>query len=44
MGYLLGVRRLGAASVVLCTAAILFMAAVGTDSIPGVAPLGHGYD
>jgi|SRR5215211_7666121 len=43
LGYFLGARRLGAASVVLCTAAVFFMAAASTGLIPGVAPLGHGY-
>jgi hypothetical protein len=40
----LGARRLGAASVVLGTAAIFFMAAASTGLIPGIEPLGHGYD
>jgi hypothetical protein len=44
LGYFLGARRLGAASVVLGAAAVFFMAAVSTGLIPGVAPLGHGYD
>jgi hypothetical protein len=44
VGYYLGARRLGAASVVLGTAAIFFMAAVSTGLIPGVAPPGHGYN
>jgi hypothetical protein len=44
LGYFLGARRLGAASVVLGTAAVFFMAAASTGLIPGVAPLGHGYD
>jgi hypothetical protein len=44
LGYFLGARRLGAASVVLDTAAVFFMAAVSTGLIPSVAPLGHGYD
>ena len=34
----------GAASVVLGTAAIFFMAAASTGLIPGIEPLGHGYD
>ena len=37
LGYFLGARRLG-------TAAVFFMAAASTGLIPGVAPLGHGYD
>jgi hypothetical protein len=44
LGYFLGARRLGAASVVLGTAAVFFMAAASTGLIPSVAPLGHGYD
>src|SRR3712207_5168346 len=42
-GYFLGARRLGAASVVLCTAVIFFMARASTGLIPGIEPLGHGY-
>ena len=44
LGYFLGARRLGAASVVLGTAAVFFMAAASTGLIPGIEPLGHGYD
>jgi hypothetical protein len=44
LGYFLGARRLGVASVVVGTAAHFFMAAASTGLIPGVAPLGHGYD
>ena len=44
LGYYLGARRLGAASVVLGVCAVFFMAAASTGLIPGVAPLGHGYD
>ena len=44
LGYFLGARRLGAASVVLGTVAIFFMAAAATGLIPGVEPLGHGYN
>src|SRR5829696_4308515 len=44
LGYFLGARRLGVASVVLGTAAIFFMAAASTGLIPGIEPLGHGYD
>ena len=40
----LGARRLGAASAVLGTAAVFFMAAASTGLIPGIEPLGHGYD
>jgi hypothetical protein len=44
LGYFLGSRRLGAASVVLGTAAVFFMAAASTGLIPGIEPLGHGYN
>ena len=44
LGYFLGARRLGAASVVLGTAAIFFMAAASTGLIPGVAAPGSGYN
>jgi hypothetical protein len=44
LGYFLGARRLGAASVIIGTAAIFFMAAASTGLIPGIEPLGHGYD
>jgi len=44
LGYFLGARRFGAASVVLGTAAVFFMAAVSTGLIPGVAAPGHGYN
>src|SRR5918995_4336000 len=44
LGYFLGARRLGAASVVLGVGAVFFLAAASTGLIPGVAPLGHGYD
>jgi hypothetical protein len=42
--YFLGARRLGAASVVLGTAAVFFMAAASTGLIPGVTPPGHRYN
>ena len=44
LGYYLGARRLGAASVVLGTAAVFFMAVASTGLIPGVTPPGHGYN
>jgi hypothetical protein len=44
LGYFLGARRLGAASVVLGTAAVFFMAAASTGLIPGVTFPGHGYN
>ena len=43
LGYFLGARRLGAASVVLGTGAVFFMAAASTGLIPGIESLGHGY-
>ena len=44
LGYFLGARRLGTATIVLGVVAVFFMAAASTGLIPGVAPLGHGYD
>ena len=44
LGYFLGARRLGAVTIVLGVVAVFFMAAASTGLIPGVAPLGHGYD
>jgi hypothetical protein len=44
LGYFLGARRLGAASVVLGTAVVFVMAAASTGLIPGVTPPGHGYN
>jgi hypothetical protein len=44
LGYYLGARRLGAATVVLGTLALFFVVAASTGLIPGVAPLGHGYN
>ncbi len=44
LGYFLGVRRLGAATIFLGVITIFFMAAASTGFIPGVAPAGHGYD
>ena len=43
LGYFLGARRLGTATIVLGVIAIYFMAAAA-GLIPGVEPLGHGYD
>jgi hypothetical protein len=43
VGYLLGERRMGAATIVLGVVAIFFVAAVSTGLIPGVASPGHGY-
>ena len=44
VGYFLGVRRLGAATIAVGVLALFFMAAASTGFIPGVAPPGHGYD
>jgi hypothetical protein len=44
LGYYLGARRLGAATVVLGTVALFFVVAASTGLVPGVTPLGHGYD
>jgi hypothetical protein len=44
LGYFLGARRLGTATIVLGVAAVYFMAAASTGLIPSVAALGHGYD
>ena len=44
VGYFLGVRRLGAATIAVGVLALFFMAAASTGLIPGVAPPGHGYD
>jgi len=44
LGYSLGARRLGAATVVLGTVALFFVVAASTGLIPSVAPLGHGYN
>jgi hypothetical protein len=44
VGYFLGVRRLGAATIAMGVIALFFMAAASTGLIPGVTPPGHGYD
>jgi hypothetical protein len=44
VGQFLRVRRLGAATIAGGAIALSFMAAASTGLIPGVAPLGHGYD
>jgi hypothetical protein len=44
VGYFLGVRRLGAATIAVGVIALFFMAAASTGLIPGVTPPGHGYD
>jgi uncharacterized membrane protein len=43
LGYSLGARRPGVATIVLGTVALFFVVAASTGLIPGVAPLGHGY-
>jgi len=44
VGYFLGVRWLGVATIAVGVIALFFMAAASTGLIPGVAPPGHGYD
>ena len=44
VGYFLGVRPLGAATIAVGVLALFFTAAASTGLIPGVAPPGHGYD
>jgi multisubunit Na+/H+ antiporter MnhG subunit len=44
VGYFLGMRRLGAATIVVCMLALFFMAGASTGLIPVVTPPGHGYD
>ena len=44
LGYFLGMRRLGAAAIVLGVVAVFVMAAASTGLIPGVGPFGHGYE
>lgn len=44
LGYSLGARRLGAATVILGTVVLFFVVAASTGLVPGVAPSGHGYD
>ena len=44
VGYFLGVRRLGVAAIAVGVIALFFMAAASTGLLPGIAPLGHGYD
>ena len=44
LGFFLGARRLGAATIVLGVIAIFVMAAASTGLIPGVTPVGHGYN
>lgn len=42
-GFLLGQRRLAVAAIVIGVITVFFMAAASTGLIPGVTPLGHGY-
>ena len=44
VGYFLGMRRLGAATIAVGVIALFFMAAASTGLIPGVTPPGPGYD
>jgi hypothetical protein len=44
VGFFLGARRLGAATIVLGVIAVFVMAAASTGLIPGVTPVGHGYN
>lgn len=44
LGYSLGARRLGAATVVLGTLTLFFVVAASAGLVPGVAPSGHGYN
>jgi len=44
VGYVLGVRRLGATASAVGVIALFFMAAASTGLIPGVTPPGYGYD
>ena len=44
LGYFLGQRRLAVAAIVIGVITVFFMAAASTGLIPGVTPLGHGYD
>lgn len=44
IGYFLGQRRLAIVAIVIGVAAVFFMAAASTGMIPGVSPVGHGYE
>ena len=44
LGYSLGARRLGAATVILGTVVLFLVVAASTGLVPGVAPSGHGYN
>jgi hypothetical protein len=43
-GFLLGQRGLAVAAIVIGVLTVFFMAAASTGLIPGVSPLGHGYN
>jgi hypothetical protein len=43
-GFFLGQRRLAVVAIVIGVATVFFMAAASTGLIPGVSPVGHGYD
>jgi hypothetical protein len=44
LGYSLGARRLGAATVVLGAVVLFFVVGASTGLVPGLAPSGHGYN
>ena len=44
LGFFLGARRLGAATIVLGVITVFVMAAASTGLIPSVTPVGHGYN
>ena len=44
LGYSLGTRRLGAATVVVGTLVLFFVVGASTGLVPGVEPSGHGYN
>jgi hypothetical protein len=43
LGYSLGARRMGAATVVLGAVVLFFVVGASTGLVPGLAPSGHGY-
>ena len=44
LGYSLGARRLGAATVILGAVVLFFVVGASTGLVPGVEPSGHGYN
>ena len=44
LGYSLGTRRLGAATVFVGTLMLFFVVGASTGLVPGVEPSGHGYN